>query len=223
MSMQRWLVPIVFAMTLLCSPRAAATAQEPDYIVLDGERLQLETNVLRPMLQSGAIKLPKPDAQWTSNWRGYVATYEVRDGVLLLTSISVLRDPPGKTGKDVEAVPTEVLPDVFGGKHEAPAIWFSGTLVLPRGEVVDYVHMGYGSTHERYTILTVKHGHIARRKDLDAKAYDALRKVKFAQFRQTAAYATQVQDMRKDGGSRKYADDFLYDFAVEEYMSLGDP
>jgi hypothetical protein len=61
------------------------------------------------------------------------------------------------------------------------------------------------------------------RLDLDAKAYKALRNKRFAEYKQTADYARQIQQLKDDAGSSSFSnDDFLYEYAVEEYMSVGD-
>ena len=41
------------------------------------------------------------------------------------------------------------------GRSEVLADWYTGVLVIPRGRQVSYVHMGYGSTYERYVLLEV--------------------------------------------------------------------
>ena len=38
------------------------------------------------------------------------------------------------------------------------AHWYSGTLRVPQGEMLNYVHMGYGSTFERDLLIEVKQG-----------------------------------------------------------------
>ncbi|MUV14161.1 hypothetical protein [Noviluteimonas gilva] len=188
--------------------------------MLDGKRVELETNPLSPLIKSGAIKIPKADEQWTSNWRGYIATFEVRGDAFVLTSITVLRKAKD-AGEDDDAVAAEVLPEVFAGQTEVPATWYSGALIIPGGKIVNYVHMGYGSTYERYTVLSVDAGKIVDRKDLDAKEYTALRKAKFAQFKKTPAYAEHIKALSagKDGGGFSN-DEFLYEYATEEYMAL---
>ncbi|SDG17896.1 hypothetical protein SAMN04244550_03550 [Rhodobacter capsulatus] len=38
------------------------------------------------------------------------------------------------------------------------AQWYSGTLRIPQGELLDYVHMGYGSTYDWDLLLEVQSG-----------------------------------------------------------------
>ena len=38
------------------------------------------------------------------------------------------------------------------------AHWYSGTIRIPQGKQLEYVHMGYGSTYERDLFLDVERG-----------------------------------------------------------------
>jgi hypothetical protein len=71
------------------------------------------------------------------NWRGYIATWTVKDEQLLLARIDVLLKPAG-VNESADAVSVNVLPQVFSGQTQVFADWFSGTLIVPRDEVVEY-------------------------------------------------------------------------------------
>jgi hypothetical protein len=36
--------------------------------------------------------------------------------------------------------------------------WYSGTIRIPQGKLLEYVHMGYGSTYERDLFLEIEKG-----------------------------------------------------------------
>jgi len=216
--MRQIAIGFFLAIAACLSTSAWATAQEPDELIIDGETLSLETNPLRQMIRSGSIKIPKADESWTSNWRGYTAKWEIHDNRLLLREINILRRPAGSDEK-ADAVATNVISDVFPNKNEVVANWFTGTLVLPRGKVVQYVHMGYGSIYERYTILHIKLGTIISREDLTNEQFQELRKQRFSAYRKTSEYAERYKDARKNL-SADSAENFLYEYSVEEYMSV---
>lgn len=206
------------AVLLTVAQPVFATSQEPDRLVLEGEQLNLETNPLSPLIQAGHITLPEPVERWSSNWRGYVATWTVSNNQLLLSKLEVLLQ---RVGADEKADPAlvNVLSQVFPGHTQVPAEWFSGTLIVPRGEVVEYVHMGYGSTHERYTVLGVENGRIVARNDLSAKEFTDLRAERFADYQRTPEYALRFKEVSNEV-SASAAERFLYEFSVEEYMSV---
>ena len=204
---------------LAISQAAFATSQIPENLILDGEELSLETNPLAALIHSKRILLPDRESMSTANWRGYVGTWTVSDGKFLLEKLEMLQIPEG-AAEGTRAVPVDVLPQLFDGQTRVEADWFSGTLVVPRGEVLDYVHMGYGSTHERYTILHIGKGRVRSRDDLNAAQFEKLRKERFEAYKKTAEYASRFKEAR-DELDPDQAENFLYHFAVEAYMSQG--
>jgi len=81
-------------------------------------------------------------------WRGYLGTWEVREGRLYLVSLvgryEMLGDEP-----------------VF-------AEWVSGVLRIPRGELLEYVHMGFESVYERELRLRVEAGVVVESTTVEA-------------------------------------------------------
>ena len=76
----------VAALCLLMLPLpAAATAQAPDLIVIDGHDEPLQTNPLGHYLAEHPDVVLMRGVQSSGNWRGYIATWEVSDGTLLLS------------------------------------------------------------------------------------------------------------------------------------------
>ena len=47
------------------------------------------------------------------------------------------------------------------------ADWFSGTLRMPEGKLLQYVHIGYGSVYEREITLEVRSGKIIAESGVD--------------------------------------------------------
>ncbi|HZW13300.1 MAG TPA: hypothetical protein VFF81_08940 [Noviherbaspirillum sp.] len=61
----------------------------------------------------------------------------------------------------LDNVSGDILPlDRFFKDQSAPifAEWFSGELRCPKGELLKYVHFGFGSIYERDLIITVRNG-----------------------------------------------------------------
>ncbi len=54
------------------------------------------------------------------------------------------------------------------------ADWFSGMLRVPRGKIVEYVHMGFGSVYEKEEHITVEKGIVTERTVIDnrGKTFD---------------------------------------------------
>jgi len=198
--------------------RASITAQVPDYIVLDGKRELLHTNPLNDFLTAqNSRRLPGGATITSAKWRGYLATWEVRNGRLLLTRIDVeLLDSVAPAGER-STRSHNALCDLFPGDSDVPATWFTGNLIIPRGDLIRYAHLGYASIYQQYTILEVVSGMISRRTEMNASEFEAFRRDRFEAFKRTDAYAYRRRPL---GGRASGLDieNVLYDIPVEEYL-----
>lgn len=94
----------------------------------------------------------------TACWRGYVGTWEVRDGRLSLVKIEgryrLVGDDP-----------------LF-------ADWVTAVLRIPGGQQLHYVHMGFGSVYEFETHLKIEAGAVVEERRIDNRGrpidHDAL-------------------------------------------------
>lgn len=125
------------------------TSQEPDIIKYNGKMMSVFSNPLEKYFTSHP---PRPEFQMTktSNWRGYIATWEIDlDKKLYLTQIEGLIK--GGTKVNLKLLFPNATSKVF-------ADWVSETLVIPEGKCLKYVHMGYGSIFEHEYLLTITNG-----------------------------------------------------------------
>ncbi len=132
------------------------TAQIPEGLILGGE----ETSMAGcPPLPDGHPRVfePGPDdavrnedhdvQESTDCWRGYQGTWEIKDGRFYLI---------GLRGR-------------FRLRDGEPllASWFSGVLRIPKGEVLQYVHMGFGSVYEQEVHAKVEKGLVVETRVVD--------------------------------------------------------
>ena len=127
------------------------TAQIPDRLLLDGETHSLFSN---PLEYYFGDTNPRPEIlresmTCTACWRGYIATWEIMDEQLFLTQVT----PMGQE----QDILDKIFPDSSG---KVLADWFSGTLRVPMGEQVQYVHMGYASQFERDMLIQIEAGRV---------------------------------------------------------------
>ena len=92
---------------------------------------------------------PAFESNCTALWRGYVGTWEILDGRLYLVGLS------GTLKDGTEATLASLFPSF---PDRVFAHWFSDTLRIPDGKLLDYVHMGYGSTYERDILIRLEKG-----------------------------------------------------------------
>lgn len=212
--------------SVLSAGPAMATAQIPDAIVVDGKEYSLNTNPLDRYLEGLGDAAPRFEATSTALWRGYIAGWELKDGKLFLRSISV----PRYARKGGERKSVEMLRDLFPGDGEVMAGWYSGALIIPDGRMVEYVHMGYGSTYERYIVALVRKGIETKRLQLSEQEFRQYRDAQFWKFKASDAYRTMVEGMkaRQSRDEPEYSlsdeqiDRFILEFSAEEYLSAVD-
>ena len=128
------------------------TAQFSERLRYNGEDLAMCTNPLGYFFALGGVN-PGFESNCTALWRGYVGSWEIVDGRLYLVSISGTLEGGG------EASLGSVFP-VFPDRVFAH--WFSGTIRIPQGKMLEYVHMGYGSTYERDLHLEIDRGVVSK-------------------------------------------------------------
>ena len=128
------------------------TTQFGENLHYDGREMSMSTNPLDDYFSLGGFN-PGFGQDWpldcTALWRGYIGTWEIRDGRLYLIAINVM--PGSRVCANLETV--------FPGYPERVfAHWYTGTLRVPQGKVLKYVYMGYQSTFESDLLIDVERG-----------------------------------------------------------------
>ncbi|MGE4279340.1 MAG: OmpA family protein [Magnetospirillum sp.] len=152
-----WLFAAVLA---AASSPAGATNQLPDKIIIDGAAPQdlLPYDFMKTPLWE-AFRDPEMMVQWkaiansghcTALYRGYVATWEIKEGGLYLTKVKI-----GQCGQG-DAVPlAELFP---GSTGPIPATWFSGELVAPRANDGADIKDPISKLNEKYQFIRIDKG-----------------------------------------------------------------
>ena len=204
---------------LLASVGLFGTGQTGDVLRWKGKAYSLFSNPLERYLDTHPDVRPRGDVISTANWRGYVATWEVREQKLFLTNVEVEIARKDGAKDRLETERRSVLESLFPGQHTVLAEWYTGHLIVPDGKLIRYVHMGYASLYKKYIAFRVERGTVVRQWTLDAASYSTFRAQQFARYKQTEAYRASVKDLQKEGDTLERIDAFLFDVAVEEYMS----
>jgi len=175
------------------------TAQFPDKLMYEGREYDLFSNPLESYFddEHGRPEFRSPN---TAMWRGYIAIWELDADCLYLVDLQ------GWVGGDhpTYAVNAEQvgLQAVFPWAGErVKATWFSGELRVPRGERLQYVHMGYGSVYEEELLLTFEAGKLVHREVKDNRGLipgiEARRGEEERQFREVWPYAIAALQGRR--------------------------
>lgn len=208
---------VFLSIFFLCALEIFATAQYPDKIIYNGKEYMLHSNPLEPYFEKFPDKRPKGGIISSAFWRGYVATFEIADKRMILKDVEI--QVPKKNTESFEIEWKSALSTVFPENKKPVIDWFSGLLVIPHGEMVNYVHMGYGSTYENYILLEIAAGSFIKAEEFDYKEYEIFKEKQFVAFKKTEEYRKIVEDLKKrENYSPEFIDSFLKDF-VTSYTS----
>jgi hypothetical protein len=122
------------------------TAQIHEGLILDGEQTSMACTPSlphrHPRITSGDPALTRYAS--TACARGYKGTWKIEDGRFYLVGLE------GRWQ--------------LAGDEPLFAEWYSGTLRIPRGKLVSYVHGGFASQYEQDLLVRVEKGRVLSRK-----------------------------------------------------------
>ncbi len=203
---------LTLIVTLFLGLNVYATAQQPDKIIYNGKEYDLQSNPLEEYFDRNPDKRPKSGAKLSSLWRGYVATFEVKDNQLFLKNIECFGCKSNGS--------SSVMNEVFPNQIEVKIDWLTGLLVIPHGKPVNYVHMGYASTFKNYILLEINKGDLKKEKHLKYKEYQKFKGRQFEAFKQTDEYKEIKAEFQKEDHSDEYIDSFLRKFVIQYSSKL---
>lgn len=139
------------------------TAQTPERIIFEGKENSLFSTPLKQLYKiSDSLEIELPDfSSYFSesdsiiginygNWRGYVATWQIENDTLYLIKIS---DDSHEKEADLE----QIFGNYFNDGRVV-AFWYTGDLIIPKGDRLYYIHMGFMSRYEREIVIEIEKG-----------------------------------------------------------------
>ena len=130
------------------------TAQEHEKLIYEGEESSMafcpplpENDPRIKELDEYEIEEDHSSFFTSACWRNYIGTWEIKEGRFYLVDIigryKIVRESP-----------------IF-------ADWFSGVIRIPRGKMLYYVHMGFGSVYEKELHVKIENGLVVKTKVID--------------------------------------------------------
>jgi len=136
------------------------TAQIPEQLILNAKRECMHACPPIPNDSALVAELSEEEAYEAAKgqefgrylftsacWRKYVGTWEIKDGKFYLIKLEgkykLLKDEP------------------------VHATWVTGTIVVPQGEMVHYIHMGFSSIYEKELHIKIEAGMVVEQKVID--------------------------------------------------------
>ena len=124
------------------------TAQFSENLIYEGKQVSMCNEPLGLYFELVGIE-PKFAGINTALWRGYIGTWEIINDRLYLIDLE------GKLEDDAEVTLETFFP---GFPDRVFAHWYSRTIRVPQGKMLEYIHMGYGSIYERDLLIKIENG-----------------------------------------------------------------
>ena len=203
---------VIMLMGAVAASSASATAQIPDKIVYEGETYSLHSNPMEAFFAKNPDRKPEGGSISSALWRGYRAIFGFQADRLVVKDVEIevlVEDedslpPYSLTTFEWKSAVDDVVP-----KGETLFVdWFTGILILPQGELVEYVHGGYESVYSDYILLEVKEGKLVGSHAFGHEQFREFRSFKRRRIRAyqgTADYSRQLEKLRSmDGTGQKH-------------------
>lgn len=189
----------------LLSFRSFATAQVPDYLIVDKDTLRIQSNPLADYFKDHPIPQNLITSVSSANWRGYIAYFKFLDGKLVVENIYKEEYKQNEKGqRDFFLI--SIYKDIFGTKSNFECDFYSGLLICPSGKMLEYVHMGYSSVYENYDLIEIKNGMNIKSKKLTAKEFQKFKMDYFRYYKRTDEYKQQVKELKQAQGEMGMSD-----------------
>ena len=213
--MRKTLTTIIIFLTIgVANAEILITAQYPDKITFNGSEYNLNSNPLEPYFDKNPEN--RPEMASTALWRGYVGHFEIINNELYLTDmtkpVGYYEDEDGKSKQRWISIYRMYFP-----KQEKVKIdWFSGILILPFGEMVDYVHQGYASTFSNYWLLEIEKGKFNEAREYKIEEFIQFKRRQFKEFKKTEKYKKLLAELKENDESDddEFIQQFLFDFVI---------
>lgn len=168
---------VATAILLATAAPTWATAQFPEKLIHQGKELPMFSTPLESYLsQHPDVKMPQAGTSSTALWRGYVATWSIKEDKLFLVKIEQEDVAKNKDG-EFKFTWREVPLDKVVPKAKGPILadWHSGVLRVPQGEQLLYIHQGFASMYEKDLLFLIEKGRVIRSVELKNEDADPFR------------------------------------------------
>jgi hypothetical protein len=186
---------VIFAFVFLVSTKSFATAQTPDYLIIGKDTLSILSNPLQEYFEMHPIPEKLTTMVSSGNWRGYIAYFQFLNGKLVVENI-YKEDYKENSKGNHDYFLTSIYKEIFGENKNFECNFYSGLLICPSGKMLQYVHMGYSSLFENYTLIEIEKGINIKSKKFTAKEFQKFKIDYFKYYKRTEEYKLQVKQFK---------------------------
>ena len=172
-----------FLYLLLFTSFSNATRQIPDRVHLDSKLYHISefsNYLMDSYFKKFPGKIPRSGVRSTALRRGYVATYELKENILVLKDIQIKIQVKNKREPfEMKSVLEDIVP-----KGETLKIdWFTGILVLPHGNQKNLY-----PNYSNYILLEIKEGKLTDRRDFTNAQWKLFKRIQHFEYKKTENY-----------------------------------
>jgi hypothetical protein len=135
------------------------TAQIHEKLIYQDQTHRLASEPLEPYLKKNNLE-DKFEGTCSACWRGYIGTWEIKNYRLYLIDLKLehcWEKPHGLVGVEY----------IFPNQKEVFADWFSDTIQIQEGKMLEYEHLGFSSTYEFDLFLKFEKGVLVSSTEVD--------------------------------------------------------
>jgi hypothetical protein len=227
---------IVVSLIILGINKINATAQTPDYLIIEKDTLKLHCNPLESFFE----KNPLPDNTFktisSGLWRGYIAYFKIKNNKLIVENIYKIRNYTDDQGTPKEEL-ISIYNIAFKDIKDFECNFYNGVLICPLGEILEYVHMSYSSVYEKYSLFEIKDGNYIKERLLSNQEFIDLKLKHFQKYKESEEYKKKLEetinyykeaeielekeykDIKKENNKKRKQNKYLYEKEKElEYL-----
>lgn len=202
---------LVFIISFIITNNVSATNQAGDRLIYQGKEYPSST-YLESYFDKNPGKRPIRGLVSTALWRGYIATYEIKDNELYVKEINIeVFNTATADSYDTKWI--DVVAEVFPDTNERKATWMSELLVLRHRELTNDGEIDYESIPKNYTLLVFENGKLKKEMQMKRDAYEKYHEKQFQLYKTTEKYEIFKSNFQK--GENKYSDSEIDDIARE--------
>ena len=178
------------------------TKQIKDILHFDRNEYTLNVELLESYFSDHLERRPRPRVMMTALWRGYVATFEIKNDELFVKDLEIFTN--------LEKWATEsVLDKAFPDSKKLT--WFSGLVRIDeyRGEYDDEKP---GSI---FKFLEIRNGNLIKLRSLSYEELQLFKNEQFALFKQSGNYDPILSHLKNKGMTDEKANDFIAENILE--------
>lgn len=202
------LYKLLFVFFFLLSFKSFATAQVPDYLIVDKDTLKIQSNPLADYFIDHPIPQELITTFSSANWRGYIAYFKFLNGKLVVENIYKEQYTENKKGQSDYSL-ISIYKEIFGESKNFECNFYSGLLICPSGKMLEYVHMGYSSIYENYDLMEIKNGVNIKSKKFTAVEFQQFKINYFKYYKRTDEYKLKVKEFKEMASEGSFSSGFV--------------